>query len=182
LVLAIQAKCPDLSSECIINHEAWYKTYLELREKQKLELEEWRKRKEMDRLGKVAKVEESRPLVTARQLNFLGDKAAVDKKEMIRQWKEQREKSRTAQEEQLQKCFKTKKENKENCRRVQALRLVAESKDNKTLSKKKSLGKPNNSVYSPVMSSFILHMYRYFILHKHFISHLNFGFFLNTDK
>ncbi|XP_011494475.1 PREDICTED: coiled-coil domain-containing protein 112-like [Ceratosolen solmsi marchali] len=170
LVLSIQAKCPDLTKENIINHEAWYKTYLELRKKQKLKLEEWRKCKRTEQLGKVTKVEETRQVVIADRLLDHPEhkKAMVErKKEMVRQWREQRETLQAVNEEQLRKCLRAKKEIKENRRRARAMKLkklIIQSKNNEILVEKEDPTKCNGIAYPSFMSNFLLHMYRYCLL------------------
>ncbi|XP_066599144.1 coiled-coil domain-containing protein 112-like [Prorops nasuta] len=53
LVAAIQGKCPDLSVAAIINHEAWYKMYIELREKQRSTIKEWRQKKTLNKANSM---------------------------------------------------------------------------------------------------------------------------------
>ncbi|XP_011308539.1 coiled-coil domain-containing protein 112 [Fopius arisanus] len=53
MVVAIRNKCPDLTAEEIINHEAWYKIYVDLREKQRNTVKEWRKNKELEKREKT---------------------------------------------------------------------------------------------------------------------------------
>ena len=53
MVAAIRKKCPDLSVERIVNHQAWYKIYLDLREKQRYEIKEWRRKKEFKKRFKI---------------------------------------------------------------------------------------------------------------------------------
>ncbi|XP_063995457.1 coiled-coil domain-containing protein 112-like [Diachasmimorpha longicaudata] len=53
MIQLIRKKCPDLTAEEIINHEAWYKVYLDLREKQKSTVKEWRKKKDLEKLEKT---------------------------------------------------------------------------------------------------------------------------------
>ncbi|XP_008210368.1 coiled-coil domain-containing protein 112 isoform X2 [Nasonia vitripennis] len=122
LVVAIQAKCPDLTKESIVNHEAWYKTYLDLREKQKLAVQEWRDRKQSERQAKLAaKAEEPTPSICK-----IAEHKKVEierKKELVRRWKEQREKQRVAEEERLKSQLRARREMRENQRRARAERL-----------------------------------------------------------
>ncbi|XP_023317381.1 coiled-coil domain-containing protein 112-like [Trichogramma pretiosum] len=48
LVRLVQAKCPDLSREAIVEHELWYRRYLELREQQRQAVQQWRQRRRAD--------------------------------------------------------------------------------------------------------------------------------------
>lgn len=122
LVVAIQAKCPDLTKESIVNHEAWYKTYLDLREKQKLAVQEWRDRKESERRAKLAaKTEEPTPSIC--KIADHKKEEIERKKELVRRWKEQREKQRVAEEERLKNQLRARREMRENQRRARAERL-----------------------------------------------------------
>ncbi|XP_035740055.1 coiled-coil domain-containing protein 112-like [Vespa mandarinia] len=116
LVNAIKTKCPDMSIEKIINHEAWYKLYLELRERQRLKINEWRKRKELNKMKKLQNVrtidkENQRSEISTDHLekNMINDKDErsdaiinenINKKELIKKWKLERENKRIMEEEQ----------------------------------------------------------------------------------
>ncbi|XP_015603608.1 coiled-coil domain-containing protein 112-like [Cephus cinctus] len=134
LVRAIKEKCPDLSTEDIVNHEAWYKVYLELREKQKLVLEAWRKEKELEKSQKLnsnkelekgdkslqsEKVEIKNPekleVTTSNKNNAnihnleCSDETNRRKKEMIKKWKLDREHKRSMDNEQLKRHLEFRK-------------------------------------------------------------------------
>ncbi|XP_046824754.1 coiled-coil domain-containing protein 112-like [Vespa crabro] len=116
LVNAIKTKCPDMSIEKIINHETWYKLYLELRERQRLKINEWRKRKELNKMKKLQNVktidkENQRSEISTGHLekNMINDKDKrsdaiinenINKKELIKKWKLERENKRIMEEEQ----------------------------------------------------------------------------------
>jgi len=129
LVAAIQAKCPDLTVETIVNHEAWYKVYLDLREKQRSTIREWRKWKDAERIKKISeeetviealeeasllekansnenKVEKISHTTDKREGSIKKTKDIVDeranrKKELIKQWRTEKENKRWIDEEQL---------------------------------------------------------------------------------
>lgn len=126
LVAAIQVKCPDLTAEAIVNHEAWYKIYLNLREKQRSSIKEWRKQKEVEKLknckseiGIETLEDTSRERTTSsiaeklptrmtdkcdkkmtRTCDFVKINNADRKKELIKRWKIERENKRLIDEEQ----------------------------------------------------------------------------------
>ncbi|XP_031845810.2 uncharacterized protein LOC116432707 [Nomia melanderi] len=144
LVAAIQKKCPDLSTETIVNHEAWYKLYLSLREKQKHAVEEWRKKKELEKTKPTEETERNIENSIIEDINFKEDiedskmifqkmkkepKRCVtrssgsaesinsDKKEMIRKWRTEKENKSKMDEEQMKLRMKLKRETEENERK-----------------------------------------------------------------
>lgn len=149
---AIQVKCPDLTAENIVNHEAWFKVYLSLREKQRSAVREWRKQKETEKTRKVCEGEataenaaevsggKSNPDVTAKvpprvtnksetKKAIPGDVVNVDsasrKKELIRQWREERENKRSMEEQQFKMLTESKlaaqeKRKQERLKRIRA--------------------------------------------------------------
>lgn len=126
LVAALQIKCPDLTAETIVNHEAWYKVYLNLREKQRSSIKEWRKQKEMEKMknckskieietvedtsqGKTtSNVTEKLPTrmtdkcerTITKTCDFVDVNNADRKKELIKRWKIDRENKRLIDEKQ----------------------------------------------------------------------------------
>ncbi|XP_029173360.1 coiled-coil domain-containing protein 112-like [Nylanderia fulva] len=134
LVTAIQVKCPDLTAETIVNHETWYKIYLNLREKQRSSIEEWRKQKEEEKIknckseiGIESLEDTSREKTTSnitkklpirmtdkcdktitKTWNFDKVNNADGKKELIKQWKIEKENKRLADEEQLKILIESK--------------------------------------------------------------------------
>lgn len=126
LVAALQIKCPDLTAETIVNHEAWYKIYLNLREKQRSSIKEWRKQKEMEKMknckskieietvedtsqGKTtSNVTEKLPTrmtdkcerTITKTCDFVDVNNADRKKELIKRWKIDRENKRLIDEKQ----------------------------------------------------------------------------------
>lgn len=133
LVAAIQVKCPDLTVENIVNHEAWYKVYLNLREKQRLTIRQWRKQKEtekarihenkitIEKAGEISH-EKSNPDIAKklplRAPNKCETKTKLDKvvdndgtnqkKELIRQWRLERENKRLIEEQQFKMLTESK--------------------------------------------------------------------------
>ncbi|XP_043494762.1 coiled-coil domain-containing protein 112-like [Polistes fuscatus] len=117
LVNAIRRKCPDLTIETIINHETWYKLYLDLREKQRSKIKEWRKRKELNKVTKLQNEgiidQNNLPIekIPSNVVNkdILNDKENrsdlvadknLNKKELIKKWKLEKEQKRLMDEEQ----------------------------------------------------------------------------------
>ncbi|XP_033333174.2 uncharacterized protein LOC117224386 [Megalopta genalis] len=148
LVAAIQKKCPDLSTEAIVNHEAWYKLYQNLREKQKTAVEEWRRKKELENKKSVeetgASVEdrfaeddvlkedgkEDRKMVRkatkiATRSSSSAESNNSEKKELIRKWRTEKENKSKMDEEQMKLRVKLKREMEENERRRKKERIQA---------------------------------------------------------
>ncbi|XP_011687140.1 PREDICTED: coiled-coil domain-containing protein 112-like isoform X2 [Wasmannia auropunctata] len=178
LVAAIRVKCPDLTAEAIVNHEAWYKVYLSLREKQRSSVREWRKRKEMEKMkvknhedetGAETLEETSREKgnsdITKDLSSCVTDKCKkgttgepVDinnrKKELVRRWKEERESKRSIDEEQLRILTESKLAAQEKRKRERLKRLrkvLAEHRERRSMevsSKDDSRGGPK---YNPTL-------------------------------
>ncbi|KAK9300034.1 hypothetical protein QLX08_007150 [Tetragonisca angustula] len=144
LVAAVQKKFPDLSVETIVNHEAWYKQYTDLREKQKAAVKEWRQRKalekkknidEMDKeiedhcededsLNQVPEEEtidnlkKTRPPAReSRSTNSSASSSESQKKELIKKWRMEKENKRFIDEEQIKMQIKLRKEAEESKRK-----------------------------------------------------------------
>lgn len=164
LVAAIQVKCPDLTAEAIVNHEAWYKIYLNLREKQRQTVREWRKQKEIEKLKNQEEDEADEDLIRtpAKQVNSnkkesptrltdnkcetkipkTGDIVdnANQKKELIKRWRAEKEKKRLMDEEQSKNVMAAKlareKRKRERLKRIQeSLAEYRERKSRETSSK-----------------------------------------------
>jgi len=158
LVTAIRVKCPDLTAETIVNHEAWYKIYLRLREKQRSSIREWRKQKEMEKmkmknhedeteaetLEKILR-EKNNSNITKDFSTCVTDKMrttktdnSVDinnqKKELIKQWKTERENKRLLEEEQSKILIESKlaAQEKRKRKRLERLRKVLAEHREKT--------------------------------------------------
>lgn len=137
LVNAIQKRYPDLSAETIINHEAWYRHYENLREKQKSIVKEWRKQKDLERLKSIEETDRNTENYPEKQnvatKIYEEDKISVlktaktsrtgstrssnstdsnnsDKKELIKKWRIEREQKRSMDEQQLKMQIKLKRE------------------------------------------------------------------------
>lgn len=178
LVVALQAKCPDLTAETIINHEAWYKVYLSLREKQRSSVREWRKQREIEKTKKNCEnktsEEISREKTSFNPTNELsnrttdrckgkiakaGDSVDVDneKKRLIRRWKEEKENKRLTDEEQLRiltesKLVAQEKRKREKLRRIQE--ALAEYRERKSMDASSETSKDNSKArpkYNPVL-------------------------------
>ncbi|XP_057323957.1 coiled-coil domain-containing protein 112-like isoform X1 [Microplitis mediator] len=146
LVTEIKKKFPDLSAEKIINHEVWYKIYLELREKQRSSVKSWRAKKELEKKEKIEfiknneceksnsrceskndielndnKSESAKKLISNRDINKIVDK----KKEMIKQWKIDKARAKIASELEL----KNQLEIKRIFREKQFVKRVMENKE-----------------------------------------------------
>lgn len=121
-MVALQVKCPDLTAEIIVNHEAWYKVYLNLREKQRSSIKEWRKKKEMEKMKNCKSetledtsqekstfnITEKLPIrmtsrsekTTTKACDFVDVNNRGQKKELIKRWKIERENKRLIDEKQ----------------------------------------------------------------------------------
>lgn len=161
LVAAIRVKCPDLTAETIVNHEAWYKVYLSLREKQRSSVREWRKQKEMERM-KIKNREDETGAKTSEEISrerdfkitkdlstcvmdkYKGRITKTDnsvdinnqKKELIRRWKTKRENKRLIDEEQSRILIESKLAAQEKRKRERLKRLrevLAEHRERKSM-------------------------------------------------
>lgn len=182
---AIQAKCPDLTIENIINHEAWYKIYLNLREKQRSAVKEWRKQKqtekENNKICEDQTVVESTEQIIHEKSNFdntekllhhttikyetnattPGNVVNTDcinrKKELIRQWKIERENKLSMEEQQLKILIESKlavqeKRKQERLKRIQV--ALAEYHENKLTELSTKMSKDDSNTeqkYNPAM-------------------------------
>ncbi|KYN03048.1 PREDICTED: coiled-coil domain-containing protein 112-like [Cyphomyrmex costatus] len=160
LVTAIRVKCPDLTAETIVNHEAWYKIYLNLREKQRSSIREWRKRKEMEKIKMKSCMDETgaetleeisrenrNSDITKDLSTCVTDKGratkpdnSVDinnqKKELIKQWKAERENKRLMEQEQSRILIESKLATQEKRKRERLERLrkvLAEHREKKSM-------------------------------------------------
>ncbi|KAG5318746.1 CC112 protein, partial [Pseudoatta argentina] len=175
LVAAIRVKCPDLTAETIVNHEAWYKIYLRLREKQRSNIREWRKQKEMEKmkmknhredetetetLEKILR-EKSNSNITKDFPTCVTDKMrttkmdnSVDinnqKKELIKQWKAERENKRLMEEEQSKILIESKlaAQEKRKRERLERLRKVlAEHREKTSMEVSSEVSKDDSKPY-----------------------------------
>lgn len=152
LVTAVQVKCPDLTVETIVNHEAWYKVYLNLREKQKSSIKEWRKQKEVEKMknckskiGIETLEDTSREQTTSnimeklsirvtdkcektitKTCDFVNVNNADRKKELIKRWKSERENKRLIDEKQSKILIESKLATLEK-RKKERLKSIQES-------------------------------------------------------
>lgn len=144
LVAAIQKKCPDLSTEIIVNHEAWYKQYTDLREKQKAAVKEWRQKRESERKKNTDEIEKEignryededflneipREKATCilrktkssttetRSTNSSASSTESKKKELIKKWKMEKENKRLMDEEQVKMQMILKRKIEQNRRK-----------------------------------------------------------------
>ncbi|XP_033348088.1 coiled-coil domain-containing protein 112-like [Bombus vosnesenskii] len=144
LVAAIQKKCPDLSTEIIVNHEAWYKQYTDLREKQKAAVKEWRQKRESEKKKNTDEIEKEignryededflneipREKATCilrktkssttetRSTNSSASSTESKKKELIKKWKMEKENKRLMDEEQVKMQMILKRKIEQNRRK-----------------------------------------------------------------
>ncbi|KYQ60471.1 hypothetical protein ALC60_00454 [Trachymyrmex zeteki] len=179
LVAAIRVKCPDLTAETIVNHEAWYKIYLNLREKQQSSIREWRKQKEMEKM-KMKNREDETEAETLKEISreksnsnitkdlsiCVTDKrrttktdSSVDinnqKKELIKQWKAEKENKRLMEEEQSRILIESKlaAQEKHKRERLERLRTVlAEHREKKSMEISSEVSKDDSrSHYNPML-------------------------------
>lgn len=161
LVTMIQKKCPDLTAETIVNHEAWYKHYQDLRERQKMAVKEWRQQKELekktniDEIGKEIDFHEEKDfqneIVEEKTIKVFKKTRSShsetnssassknnnnEKKELIKKWKIEKENKRFMDEEQMKMQMKLKKEREENRRKKRQEKIQESLEEYK---KKKSM-------------------------------------------
>ncbi|KAG6798431.1 coiled-coil domain-containing protein [Apis mellifera caucasica] len=165
LVTTIRKKCPDLTAETIVNHEAWYKHYEDLRERQRMAVKEWRQRKESER--KAKNIDEiGRETERCREKEDLQDEIVEEKaikvfknakptrsetnssassnnnnnndekKELIKRWKIEKENKRFVDEEQMRVRMKLKREREEDRRKKRREKIQESLEEYK---KKKSM-------------------------------------------
>lgn len=181
LVTAIRIKCPDLTVETIVNHEAWYKAYLTLREKQRSRIKEWREQKEMEKI-KMKNCEDETEIVEEisrerrnsnatealstcavnkcrERVTKTGNSVDINnqKKELIRQWKTERENKRLMDEEQSRSLMESKLAAQEKRKRERLKRLreiLAEHRERKSMEVSFEASKNNlrtGSKYNPML-------------------------------
>ncbi|KMQ98478.1 coiled-coil domain-containing protein 112 [Lasius niger] len=152
LVTAVQVKCPDLTVETIVNHEAWYKVYLNLREKQKSSIKEWRKQKEVEKMKNCKseigietledtlreqttsniteklsiRVTDKCEKTITKTCDFVNVNNADRKKELIKRWKIERENKRLIDEKQSKILIESKLATLEK-RKKERLKSIQES-------------------------------------------------------
>lgn len=188
MVAAIRAKCPDLTVETIVNHEAWYKVYLTLREQQRSSVREWRKRKEMEKI-KIRNCKDETEAETLegiskekRDSNITKDLSictvdeckgritktdkSVDinnqKKELIRRWKTEKENKRLIDEEQSRILTESKLAAQEKHKRERLKRLrevLAEHRERKSMEVFFEASK-NNSKMRPKYNPMLIKAFR----------------------
>nr|XP_050857636.1 coiled-coil domain-containing protein 112-like isoform X1 [Vespula vulgaris] len=146
LVNAIRTKCPDISIEKIINHETWYKLYLDLRERQRLKINEWRKRKELNKMKKLQNVDttekedpkKSEVPSSFSEKNTINDKGErsnaitnenINKKELIKKWKLEKENKRIMEEKQSKLRLESKRVLDEKRARIRMEAIRASLRD-----------------------------------------------------
>lgn len=181
LVAAIRVKCPDLTAEDIVNHEAWYKAYLSLREKQRSSVREWRKRKEMEKMemnnredetgaetvGEISRERKNSNIMkdlstyvtNKREDRATGNSVDINnqKKELIRRWKAERENKRTIDEEQSRILTESKLagQEKRKMERLKRLRKVlAEHRERKSMEVSSGAAKDDSRAgptYNPML-------------------------------
>lgn len=174
MVNAIRKRCPDMSIETIINHETWYKLYLELRDRQRSKINEWRRRKELNKTkgslnAKTIDVEEDTGSEMKKK-NTIDDKVDekadeivdvnADKKELIKRWKLERENKRVMELERTRSLLESKRVLEERRARIRK-EAIRESLREYRRNKKKSMdevlertkedGKSNTKEYDPTL-------------------------------
>lgn len=170
LVTTIQKKCPDLTAESIVNHEAWYKHYEDLRERQRMAVKEWRRQKELekktniDEIGKEIEhwhekedfqneiVEEKTIKVFKKTSHSETNSSASSnnnngKKELIKKWKIEKENKRFMDEEQMKVQMKLKKEREENKRKKRQEKIQESLEEYKKKKSMENTLKEMNKVY-----------------------------------
>lgn len=163
-----------------MNHEAWYKVYIDLREKQRLAVKEWRKRKETEKIKKVCEEKtvigilgEASPREKAssigekvfhvtsnreknvKKTNDVIDSRANRKKELIRQWRTEKENKRWMDEEQSRILAESKlaaqeKRKRERFKKIQDA-LAEYREQQKSMSTTKISRNLSRPLYNPML-------------------------------
>lgn len=151
LVHAIQSRCPDLTTETIVNHESWYKTYLHLRQKQRDQIEEWRRMKQYQKHkkhleslsdnteesssdfskeqqieGSEGSLERAIRVEIMKKSHILDEIRNEEKKNQIRQWKMKKENERYEEERQIREKLRIRQQEQERQRQERILRMKIE--------------------------------------------------------
>lgn len=171
-----------------MNHEAWYKVYLRLREKQRSNVKEWRKQKEIEKM-KMKNREDETGAKTMEEISrekrnsnitdlstCMMDKCegkmtktsnSVDinnqKKELIKQWKAERENKRLMDEEQLKILMKSKLAAQEKHERERLKRLrevLTEHRERKSMEVSSETSK-DDSRTGPKYNPMLIKAFRY---------------------
>ncbi|KAJ8678893.1 hypothetical protein QAD02_014680 [Eretmocerus hayati] len=136
LALAVHSKLPQLSPESIVNHEAWYRAYLQLRQRQRIALNEWRASKtSTTKTSSTASAElstsenpqlnqDERSPGTTTNSNQVDQEAALEaKKRALEEWKLKRQEQRRAEQSRVAERVKTSQVRAEARRRARAARI-----------------------------------------------------------
>ncbi|KAH0540495.1 coiled-coil domain-containing protein 112-like isoform X1 [Cotesia glomerata] len=144
MVTEIQKKYPDLSTDKIVNHEAWYKVYINLREKQRNSVKLWRAKKESEKKEKIESIKNNElknisPQYESKSGNEFSDNESEspkililkkdnvidNQKELIKQWKIEKARAKIESEIELKKRL----ENERILREKQFLTRIMKSKE-----------------------------------------------------
>lgn len=171
-----------------MNHEAWYKVYLSLREKQRSSVKEWRKQKEMEKMKMKNREDETgaktlEEILREKRNSNIADLSTCmkdkyekritktgnsddinnQKKELIRQWKAERENKRLMDEEQLKILMKSKLAAQEKRKRERLKRLrevLAEHRERKSMEVSSETSK-DDSRMEPKYNPMLIKAFRY---------------------
>lgn len=165
-----------------MNHEAWYKIYLNLREKQRASIKKWRKQKEIEKIKnskneiemealedtsqekKTSNIIKKLPICMidkyekiTKTCDFVDTNNADRKKELIKQWKIEKENKRLIDEEQSKILIESKlamleKRKRERLRSIQeALKEYRERKSIEISSKTSKGNTRTEPKYNPML-------------------------------
>ncbi|XP_014204123.1 coiled-coil domain-containing protein 112-like [Copidosoma floridanum] len=165
LVSALRTKCPDLTEENIMKHDAWYKIYLDLREKQKIAVQEWRDRKEAerrrDRAPPPSTEKVKSPVVASSEKIAERNEAAIEKrKEILNKLKEKKEIQRFMNEERMRGQTKLKKEGWKIRRHPKPARITKIVKEDKPGGDREPSNQTVKQCRPSFKSSLFLQLYR----------------------
>lgn len=174
MVIAIQKKCPDLSAAMIVNHEAWYKIYLELREKQRNSVKAWREQKEMKKKETIEAIKNAEDNINTdktdtKKMDKLVDfksKKVNDRKAQITRWKIEKENMRIADEECRQQQIQARQIYKDKQFKLRAMEIknsLAKYKKQQIEKITKSLSDSSLNKNSKIQSAILLRSLRYLI-------------------
>ncbi|KAF7993067.1 hypothetical protein HCN44_005848 [Aphidius gifuensis] len=155
LVDEIQKKFPDLTEENIKNHDEWYKTYIELRKKQRDSVEEWRKKKESEKKEQLKLVEldendcQKNNIKSSIKNKKIINKNDDKKKELLNKWKIEKEKKKIIEKKLLNNKIKEAinwKEKKFLTRSEEIKKIVKKYKENKKINNINLENKNNDTI------------------------------------
>lgn len=108
LVVELRRKLPHISNEEIVNHEAWYKLYTELRDKRKRQITEWKSKRVTS--VKVTAPEDGLNTRLDDRKKKEAENKKIEKKRMIEYWKAEKARKSAMDDDQRKELERAKSE------------------------------------------------------------------------